>query len=48
MGSDAVVTPTAEGQQQQQKRSAAGRGSSKIFLIFDEVKELASCLNCYR
>ena len=47
MGSDAVVTPTAEGQQQQ-KRSAAGRGSSKIFLIFDEVKELASCLNCYR
>lgn len=48
MGSDAVVTPTAEGQQQQ-KRSAAGRRSSKIFpLIFDEVKELASCLNCYR
>jgi hypothetical protein len=48
MGSDAVVTPTAEGQQQQQKRSAAGRGSSTIFLIFDEVKEVASCLSCYR
>lgn len=48
IGSDAAVTPTAEGQQQQQKRSAAGRGSSVIFLIFDEVKELASCLNCYR